>query len=183
MVERLNTTIRFTDEELAKAREFARSTAGGQTLNRRGVSREQHERDILVGKLGEIAFAKFLVENGKALLGNEDMFTVWASPLDADKRDFQTSDDKNIDIKTASESHHRNIFVPQDQMENQPKDFYVGVRIAEDRRSAIIVGFTTLAEVRGKGLSPLAGYYPAYGYPLSALTTIQQLLELMPEAD
>lgn len=182
MVEQLNTTIRFTDEELAKAREFARSTAGGQTFNRRGVSPEDHERDILVGKLGEIAFAKFLVENGKSLLGNEDMFTVWASPHDADKRDFQTRDGRNIDIKTASESNHRNIFVPQDQLENQPKPFYVGVRIAEDRRSATIVGFTTLAEIHSKGLSPLARFYPAYGYPLAELTPIQQLLELMPEA-
>ena len=81
-----------------------------------------------VGKLGEIAFAKFLSDHGKALLGTEDMFTVWSDTHTVDAMDFQTTDGKTIDVKTASRDFHKNILVPYDQYKRQPKDYYVGVR-------------------------------------------------------
>ena len=65
------------------------------TYNRRRVSRTDHERNARVGKLGEIAFAKFLRDNGKALLGADDMFTIWNDTHAVDKMDFQTSERKD----------------------------------------------------------------------------------------
>ena len=76
-----------------------------------------------VGKLGEIAFAKFLSDHGKALLGTEDMFTVWSDTHTVDEMDFQTTDGKTIDVKTASRDFHKNILVPYDQYKRQPKVF------------------------------------------------------------
>ena len=61
--------------------------------------------------------------------------------------DFQTSDGKTIDIKTASESYHTRILVPHDQYRNQPKDYYVGVRILPGEATAEIIGFAAWGEL------------------------------------
>ena len=94
----MSTTIEFTRDEIAKAAEFARSSAP-TTYNRRNEPPARHERNIRIGKLAEIAFAKFLRAQGKKLSGSEDMFTVWEDIYEVDKMDFQTSDGKAIDIK------------------------------------------------------------------------------------
>ena len=57
------------------------------------------------------------------------MFTAWSDTYRVDTTDFQTSDGKSIDIKTASENYHTRILVPYDQYKNQRKDYYIGVRI------------------------------------------------------
>lgn len=55
------TTIRFTDTELENAIDFAARRAVDQPDNR-GISqsREEHKRNLRVGRLGKIAFAKYL---------------------------------------------------------------------------------------------------------------------------
>lgn len=170
------TTIKFTNVELSKAAQFARESARS-THNRRNESPEMHERNVRVGKLGEIAFAKFLSDNGKALIGNDDMFTVWNDTMTVDKMDFQTAEGKTIDIKTASRSFHRNILVPHDQYRRQPKDYYVGVRISEDELTATIIGFATWNKLTPFG----RGDYPAYGRLLDDLQPIKKLLEMIPD--
>lgn len=170
--------IQFSDTDVAKAQDFAAS--GSQhTYNRRGVSPEEQQRDVFIGKLGEIAFAKFLAEHGKALTGSEDMFTVWADTRTVDNMDFQTTDGKTVDVKTASEAYHTRILVPHDQYTNQPKDYYVGVRIHQDRKSATIEGFATHGQLRRTGV----GHYPNFGIALSELQPIALLIEQMPTAN
>ena len=171
------TTITFTRDDLAKADGFAKASASS-TFNRRGVSLSEHERNMRVGKLGEIAFAKFLSDHGKALLGTEDMFTVWSDTHTVDEMDFQTTDGKTIDVKTASRDFHKNILVPYDQYKRQPKDYYVGVRISEDESTAEVIGFTTREALRPFN----RGDYPAYGRGLDALQPIDQLLKMMTNA-
>ena len=170
------TTIKFTDVDLAKAAKFAEESAP-TTYNRRGEKPSDHERNSCIGKLGEIAFAKFLSDNGKALIGNDDMFTVWNDTLTVDKMDFQTTNGKTIDVKTASRSFHRNILVPYDQYLRQPKDYYVGVRISEDESTATIIGFAAWNELTPFG----RGDYPAYGRLLDELQPIKKLLEMIPD--
>ena len=116
----MSTTIEFTRDEIAKATDFAKQSAA-TTFNRRGELPTRHERNSRIGKLGEIAFAKFLRGNGKVLLGSEDMFTVWEDTYKVDAMDFRTSDGKTVDIKTASESYHTRILVPYDQYQHQRK--------------------------------------------------------------
>ena len=103
--------IRFTAEDTQRAARFARKKAR-YAYNRRGVSSSEQVRDHRVGKLGEIAFVRFLQENGKVISGNDDMFTVWTDVYKVDCRDFQAADGRTIDVKTASRSSHRRILVP-----------------------------------------------------------------------
>ena len=169
--------IRFTDEDQAKARAFARAAAQ-HTFNRRNVSQEEQERDIYVGKLGEIALARLMAERRKALRGSDDMFTVWNDTRAVDRMDFQTTDGGTVDVKTASLPHHSRILVPYDQYLQQRKDFYVGVRIHQDGGSATIEGFARHDELAVTGV----GAYPNYGTFLSSLHPICGLLEQMPDA-
>ena len=174
----MSTTITFTDVETAKAADFAKKSAP-TTFNRRQENLDDHVRNSRIGKLGEIAFARFLSENGKALIGNDDMFTVWNDTMTVDKMDFQTADGKTIDIKTASRHFHRNVLVPFDQYHNQPKDYYVGVRISEDESTAIIIGFTAWKELTQFD----RGDYPAYARQLNELDPINILLDMIPDAN
>jgi hypothetical protein len=170
----MSTTIEFTRDEIAKAAEFARRSAP-TTYNRRNEPPDRHERNSRIGKLAEIAFAKFLRANGKVLSGSEDMFTVWEDIYEVDKMDFQTSDGKTIDIKTASERRHTRILVPHDQYRQQPKDYYVGVRIFAGEATAEVIGFAAWAE-----LEPFrGGDYLAYARPLNLLHPIGTLLDMM----
>ena len=170
------TTVEFTRDDIEKASEFAKRAAP-TTYNRRGKSLVRHERNSRIGKLGEIAFAKFLRANGKELSGSEDMFTVWEDIFKVDRMDFQTSDGKTIDIKTASERHHSRILVPHDQYRNQQKDYYVGVRIFEGEATAEIVGYALWENLK----SFRGGDYPAYAIALDQLRPIESLLQMIPD--
>ena len=173
----MSATITFTTDEITKATEFAERSAP-TTYNRRDKSPVRHERNSRIGKLGEIAFAKFLSANGKKISGSEDMFTVWEDIYKVDRMDFQTSDDRTIDIKTASESYHTRILVPHDQYQNQRKDYYVGIRIFADEVTAEIIGFARWAELKPFG----GGDYPAYAIALNLLHPISELIDMMDDA-
>ena len=60
------TTISFTKSDLTKAQEFVESDASRNLVE----NEDANPDDILVGKFGEIAFAKFLYEHGKVLLND-----------------------------------------------------------------------------------------------------------------
>lgn len=167
-------TIEFTAGDIEKATEFARRSAA-TTFNRRGEPPVRHERNSRIGKLGEIAFAKYLRINGKSLSGSEDMFTVWDDIYRVDKTDFKTRDGETIDVKTASESYHTRILVPHDQYRHQPKAYYVGVRIFRGERTAEVIGFARWADLRPFG----GGDYPAYAIGLDGLSPIDELLAMM----
>ena len=113
----------------------------------RSVNDEKHLRRIRVGKYGELAFQRFLEKNGRQPLGAEDMFTVWPGTGNVDALDFKTVDGRTVDVKTASESYHSRIIVPRDQFLNQPKDYYVGVRIDLAGPWADIKGYATRADM------------------------------------
>lgn len=173
----MSTTIEFTSDDITKAAEFAKRSAP-TTHNRRNVSADEHERNSRIGKLGEIAFAKYLRANGKDLAGSEDMYTVWEDIYKVDKMDFQTSDGKTIDIKTASESYHTRILVPHDQYRKQQKHYYVGIRILPGEKMAEVIGFATWEELKPFG----GGDYPAYARALNSLHPIGNLLDMMQDA-
>lgn len=174
-------SVGFTSEDLNAASAFAQGAAQ-HTYNRRRVTRNEQQRDIRVGKLGEIAFAKYLSENGKAVKGTDDMFTIWHNTHMVDKLDFETKEGKSIDVKTASKNYQKRILVPEDQFLNLPKDYYVGVRITEDERNAFIEGYATREEIESAGKFGRARSHPAYGKLLCELTRIDSLLLIMPDA-
>ena len=173
----MSAAIEFTRNEIERATDFAKRFTP-TTYNRRDKLPVRWERNYRINKLGEIAFAKFLRANGKILLGNEDMFTAGSDTHRVDTMDFQTSDGKSIDIKTASESYHTRILVPYDQYKNQRKDYYIGIRIFAGEVTAEVIGFATWEE-----LEPFGGSaYPTYAREFSLLHPISELLDMIPDA-
>ena len=161
------TTIRFTDTELENATDFAARRAVDQPDNR-GISqsREEHKRNLRVGRLGKIAFAKYLQSQGKDHLDMQN----WKDMYSADQMDFPTQTGATIDVKTASERYHTRILVPEDEYRDNPKDYYVGARIDND-----------IARIRGYALweefdSFDGARYPAYAVNLKDLNPIDELL-------
>ena len=165
------TTIRFTDTELENATDFAARRAVDQPDNR-GIAQspEEHERNLRVGRLGKIAFAKYLQSQGKHHLDMQD----WKDMYSADQMDFPTPTQTGttIDVKTASHPRHIRILVPKDEYRDNPKDYYVGVRIIDNERRALIKGYALSEE-----FDPFdGGHYPAYVVNLEDLNPIDELL-------
>lgn len=87
-----------------------------------------HIMRIFMGKLGETTFSKLLLK--ERLIDSQDiknMYEIWLGKTIADKYDFKVK--YKLDVKTVFMSNHRNIIVPLDQWDNQPKEFYVGVKV------------------------------------------------------
>ena len=175
--------VAFTDEDVRRAREFAQNAAPWN-YNRGGVDEPEGVRRLLVGKLGEIAFSRFLQRNDKRIAGNEHMFEVWEDVYAADLQDFLTGDNRTIDIKTASRDFHRRITIPEEHFVDRPADFYAGIRIAEDLSHAVVVGYASHDYVRRNGTyrgpDPARNYqYASYDMELRDLLPIQELLDLI----
>ncbi|MBQ7337932.1 MAG: hypothetical protein IJW40_05690 [Clostridia bacterium] len=81
-----------------------------------------------MGKLGEMAFLKFLQENHKNV-NTRGMFDVFEGQQNVDSFDFITSTGKSVDVKTGFRSNHTRLLVHVDQFDHIPKDFYVAVKI------------------------------------------------------
>lgn len=179
----LDKIIHFSDEDISRSNAFAQK-AVPYNYNRGKAQQSESVRRILVGKLGEIAFAHFLNQNSKCITGNDEMFEVWESLYAADQTDFLTGDNRTIDIKTASKDYHRRITIPEDQFLHRPSDFYVGIRIAEDLKKATIIGYANHAKIQQIGIyrepNPAINYkYASYDIDLHQLSPIQELLDLI----
>ena len=179
--------VEFTGEDIRRAREFA-DNAAPWNFNRGGVDEPEEIRRLLVGKLGEIAFARYLQGNNKRIAGNEHMFEVWDDVYAADLQDFLTADNRTIDIKTASRDFHRRITIPEEHFLDRPCNFYVGIRIAEDLSHAVVVGHASHEYIRRNGTyrgpNPARNYrYASYDIDLQQLLPMQQLLVLIEDDD
>lgn len=80
-----------------------------------------------VGKLGELAFLKYL--NSKNIFpSTEGMFTIYQGQSNVDNFDFKLKD-KFIDIKTGFRTIHSRLLINVQQFKNLPKDYYVAVHL------------------------------------------------------
>ena len=179
--------VHFTNEDIERARAFAEN-AVQYNFNRGGVGQNEALRRLLVGKLGELAFARFLDRNNKRITGNDEMFEVWEDVYAADRTDFLTGDNQTIDIKTASKNFHRRITIPEDQFLHRPSVFYVGIRIAEGLSSGEVIGYATHDEIQKtgtyRGPNPQHNYdYASYDMDLQQLSPIKGLLDLIDDND
>ena len=110
-----------------------------------------------MGKLGELAFAKFLDEKGKQV-DIRGMFQIYEGQTNVDNFDFRTRNGMSVDIKTGFRNIHRRLLVNVEQFENLPKDYYVAVKLnAKDVNS----GSLTLIENLFPSFSTAPGQEPA----------------------
>lgn len=79
-----------------------------------------------MGKLGELAFADFLIKKGKRLELN-GMLDIYQGQDNVDEFDFITKDKHTVDVKTGFRNIHKRLLINLEQFENIPKDYYVAV--------------------------------------------------------
>jgi len=175
MVNNKTHKIILTEKEIKDCRLFAIRVVK-ETYNRFNKKMSEREKRIFIGKMGEIAFLKFLNENNK-FVDTKDIYKVFLGETNVDKFDFITKKNKKIDIKTAYKNFHKRIIIPWDQFEkNNAKDYYVGTKLNSDLKTVDILGYTTKNKLIqngklnfGEGL----GYYEF----LNNLFDIKELLE------
>lgn len=121
--------VEVTEDMIEKCYSFAsKIILGDNQYDRLPATIDKRIERTFAGKLAELAFHKYLTEQGKEVpLG--DMFKIFEGQNKTDGCDFRTKDGKTIDVKSASRIDHYMIMVPIDQFESIPKDYYVGVKI------------------------------------------------------
>lgn len=177
-------------DQIRKAAEFAEGSVSEtyQRLPTEFQEPAEHEqqlreriRRIRVGKLGEIAFSQHLRNAGKDPQ-DENMFEIFQGTTNVDPFDFQTQRRESIDIKTASRKSHKRIIIPVDQFDNNPKDFYVGVRVIEKSESLVeasIYGYVEKNEITESDID-FRGKGHGYEKMLQSLRPIGELVSRMP---
>ena len=182
------TIISFAEFDLTKANEFVESDTGLSLIE----NEDANPDDILIGKLGEIAFAKFLYKHDKAFLNDADQLLTWDDVYTLDRLNLQTCDGKTVDVKASENRGSRLIQTPDgDEIsirfqsilvpcDNEPRDYYVGVGISKDKTIGTVEGF-----IDRDGLHPSEHYIPdpCLQRKFGSLKCIGDLLEMMPEAE
>ena len=175
----MDAKIHFDETDSAKAQAFVKHGEGslfdGPPKNR------------LMGKLGEIAFAKFLFAHGKALW-TKDLFADGREGWDANgiyltmedvyvrrRLRLQTSEGDTVDVKT---SQRDSIGVSGDRNESYYSRYYVGVQISRNWKAGTIRGFVGLPGLRESDYMVPGGYEKKF----ESLVDIGKLFEMMPVA-
>jgi len=190
--------IKFSKDDIIECWNFANKiiTENNQ-YNRMIKSGLSNEDKILyrikrtfAGKLGEVAFFRYLESMGINPGEFENMFVVFDGETNVDKFDFKTKQGFTIDVKTAVFENHKRLVVPNDQFRNMPKDFYVGVKLNvpkmitdyDDKFTetsivmADIYGYIDYTKLENTKISNL-GEFPCRAVPLTDLLDIKYFIE------
>ena len=131
-------TISFTESDLTKSNEFVKSDAGLSLI----ANEDANPDDILIGKLGEIAFAKFLCKHDKAFLNDVDQLLTLPDVYTRSRLNLQTANGKSVDVKASKQPSILVRLAPQDKTpKDYYKDYYVGVQISNDGITGTVDGF------------------------------------------
>ena len=166
----MDTKIHFDETDLSKARAFVKRGAGSRF--------DGIPKNIGMGKLGEIAFAKFLFAHGKGLWTTDKRYQRYLTMEEVyviGRLNLQTADGETIDVKT---SRRRSIKVAGDRPESYYSRYYVGVQISFDWKAGTIGGFVGLPGLRKSTYIIPGGYEKKF----ESLVDIGKLLEMMPVA-
>ncbi len=124
--------IKITEEMKDKAYEFSKTIiSGNNQYNRVQSSEEIRIQRTYAGKLAEMAFLEYIRETNSQY-EEEEMFTIFNGQANVDSYDFIDENKNKYDIKAAFLPNHYNISIPMDQINNIPKNFYVGVKLNGD---------------------------------------------------
>lgn len=192
--------IQVTKEMIDKCLSFSNKIIGeNNQFNRMTPSYSNYNPDLqkririmrtFVGKLGELSFSVYL----DSLNINNDiseMFEIFEGQTNVDNLDFETKDGRSIDIKTAVFNNHTRLVIPLDQLQNIPKDFYVGIKLGINQSSnryeyldpysikhVDIWGYEEYSNIIMKPTGHL-GEFPCKFIRLNQLKPISKLISLM----
>ena len=111
-------------------------------------SKEKYELRIqrtYVGKLAELAFYKYLLQEGKSV-DIKDMFKIKEGQTNVDEYDFETKYKETIDIKAAYKSNHKRLMVNLEQLQNVSKDYYVGIKLNAKEQGKYLIEKDSITE-------------------------------------
>ncbi len=148
--------IEITEEERERCLKFAEALIIGKNqYNRLNANDKQQIQRTCCGKIAEYAFLKYRrLSNPNYAEG--DMFTIFEGEKNVDQYDFLDDKGNKIDIKTAFLPNHKNLMIPVDQLQNMPKDLYVGIKLngkCEDElrdKHSVKIDTITEAEIIGE---------------------------------
>lgn len=92
-----------------------------------------------VGKLGELAFLSYLNSKG-IFTDTHDMFEIYEGQENVDSYDFVQKNGRKVDVKTGYLSNHKRLMVNSSQLQNIPKDIYVGVKLFTNDKTPVGAG-------------------------------------------
>ena len=169
--------IKFAPKDLSRAKQFAVKAEPHLFKYDDTIPTEQTIQNIITGKLGEIAFKRYLEKNHRKPLGCECMWEIFEDTAKGDEADFKTGDDATIDIKTARKPSAKRLIVP---CHNKAMDYYVGIRLHEKKSAATLDGYATREEMELLGVIKLGDGTETYQRKRQDLHPISELLERFP---
>ena len=191
--------IILSEDDIARCWEFSNKIICSKNQYDRMMKNGLSDSDRLLyrikrtfaGKAGEMAFYRFLEQNGKVPGNSDEMFEIYTGTTNVDSFDFRTSANKTVDIKTAVFANHKRLLVPLDQFNDIPKDYYVGIKLKlpdnvvdygdsftpQCIKDAYICGFTTHERLKSSENMNFGEYY-CKAESLSDLSDISELIAM-----
>ena len=125
----ISNDVKITDDMITKSADFTKDSLK-LTYNRYNLNKSDRIKHIIMGKLGELVFHRYLYLNGIEY-DESKLFTLTNGKKEYPD-DFITSINETIDIKTAYLDYQSRIMVPcgkDGQWDQMPKHYYVGIKI------------------------------------------------------
>jgi hypothetical protein len=144
----------------------------GYGKNVLGVSHTEYLSFIRIGKLCELAFADFLVENQVAFTSPE-MLVPYAGEHKKGADLILTHSQQEVDIKAANKPFHTRILIREDQFQAHIHDIYIGAKYLNDK-AIEVYGY-----IMGKKLSEVPPKNFGYGFCRYMLLNELQPIEKM----
>lgn len=135
-----------------------------------GLTNKQQK--MYEGKLGEKIFKLFLEDNAIEYSEDKSRFD------EADEFDFKLPNGFLVDVKTRTKSFHTRTLELVEQFERKPKDIYVSVRLFDDLKSGMIIGWFSKKDVCRINRVENHGYLNNYTMYDADLRQMQQLYDL-----
>ncbi len=184
-------TVEITEDFIEKAKDFAIMKQKSSYKRLGEKDKEEQHQHLFIGKLTELVGQEGLKNKNiphycpdKLKVVEEEFYKDVADCILFPKTDKQMK----ADFKSAWQSFHRRILVPQDQYLNQKKDIYIGIRLhcidakpipafPNFKRKAEICGWVKREELHEPDESS-SRRFPAYWANLTEMHQLDDLLKI-----
>ena len=139
--------LKPTENQLFKAYSFMKKYKdGGYGKNVLGVSNSEFYHFIRIGKLCEIVFTDYLI-NQDIKIDNADMLIPHVGEFRHGSDFTLLSTNQSVDIKAGNKPFHVRLLVREDQFRAHIHDLYIGVKWVSDEKIEIY-GYVTGEELK-----------------------------------
>lgn len=126
--------INPTQDELDKANTFmSKYKVGSFGKNVLGVSEDEFYHFIRIGKLCEITFTNYLIQEGVSI-NNKDMLVPCEDEFRQGADFILIKTNQEVDIKAGNKPFHTRLLIREDQFQAHIHDIYIGARWVSDNK-------------------------------------------------